>query len=122
MEANGIGGRKHETEIIVALISGLVGTLAGSFVGYDCLNKLTNYRIKQLENKVAEHNNYAHRMPVVRGTNQGHQPSDRRLGKTRSREEDYQMKANWKNWLKAAGVRAVKTVAETALQQLEQLP
>lgn len=25
------------------------------------------------------------------------------------------MKRNWKNWLKAAGVRAVKTVAQTAV-------
>ena len=25
------------------------------------------------------------------------------------------MKANWKNWLKAAGVRAVKTIAQTAV-------
>ena len=26
---------------------------------------MTNYRIQQLENKVAEHNNFARRMPVV---------------------------------------------------------
>lgn len=25
------------------------------------------------------------------------------------------MKANWKKWLKAAGIRAVKTVAQTAI-------
>lgn len=25
------------------------------------------------------------------------------------------MKTNWKNWIKAAGVRAVKTVAQTAV-------
>ena len=25
------------------------------------------------------------------------------------------MKTNWKNWLKAAGIRAIKTVAQTAL-------
>lgn len=25
------------------------------------------------------------------------------------------MKKNWKNWLKAAGVRAIKTVAQTAV-------
>ena len=53
-----------ETEIIVALIA-LVGTLGGSFGGILVSSKLTNYRIKQLENKVAEHNNYARRMPVV---------------------------------------------------------
>ena len=53
-----------ETEIIVALIA-LVGTLGGSFGGVMISSKLTNYRLQQLENKVAEHNNYAHRMPVV---------------------------------------------------------
>lgn len=25
------------------------------------------------------------------------------------------MKKNWKNWIKAAGIRAIKTVAQTAL-------
>jgi len=29
---------------------------------------------------------------------------------------------NWKNWLKAAGIRAVKTVAQTAVEPSEQLP
>ena len=53
-----------ETEITVALIA-LVGTLGGSFGGVMISSKLTNYRLQQLENKVAEHNNYAHRMPVV---------------------------------------------------------
>lgn len=53
-----------ETDIIVALIA-LVGTLGGSFGGILVSSKLTNYRLKQLENKVQEHNNYARRMPVV---------------------------------------------------------
>ncbi len=52
------------TEIIVALISG-IGTLAGSFAGIMASNKLTNYRIKQLEDKVSKHNNFAGRMPVI---------------------------------------------------------
>ena len=48
-----------------------------------------------------------------RGTNQGHQPSDRRFGKPEI-ERKIIMK-NWKNWLKAAGIRAVKTIAQTAV-------
>lgn len=51
-------------DIIVALIA-LVGTALGTFGGILTSSKLTNYRLKQLENKVAEHNNYAHRLPVV---------------------------------------------------------
>ena len=52
------------TEIIVALIA-LIGTLCGSRGGILVSSKMTNYRIQQLENKVAEHNNFARRMPVV---------------------------------------------------------
>ncbi|HIZ84423.1 MAG TPA: hypothetical protein H9668_08425 [Firmicutes bacterium] len=51
-------------DIIVALIA-LAGTALGTFGGILTSSKLTNYRLKQLENKVAEHNNYAHRLPVV---------------------------------------------------------
>ena len=50
-------------EIIVALIS-LLGTLGGSLGGILVSSKMTNYRLQQLENKVAEHNNFARRMPV----------------------------------------------------------
>ncbi|MFR7603879.1 MAG: hypothetical protein ACLUV3_00675 [Oscillospiraceae bacterium] len=52
------------TEVIVAAIS-LLGTLGGSLGGILVSSKMTNYRIQQLENKVAEHNNFARRMPVV---------------------------------------------------------
>lgn len=41
--------------VIVALISGL-GTLLGSIAGVLAANKLTNYRIAQLEKKVDKHN------------------------------------------------------------------
>lgn len=51
-------------DVIVALIS-LVGTLGGSLGGILVSSKLTAYRIEQLEKRVAEHNNFARRMPVV---------------------------------------------------------
>ena len=41
--------------IIVALLS-LAGTLIGTFSGIMAANKLTNYRIEQLEKKVEKHN------------------------------------------------------------------
>ncbi len=53
-----------DSTVIVALIS-LVGTLVGSLGGIVVSGKLTAYRIQQLEDKVAEHNNFARRMPVV---------------------------------------------------------
>lgn len=46
--------------IIVAVLS-LIGTLIGSYSGF----KLTEYRVQQLESRVAEHNNFARRLPVV---------------------------------------------------------
>lgn len=52
------------TEIIIALLS-LAGTLGGSLSGIIISSKMTNYRIQQLEIRVAEHNNFAHRMPVI---------------------------------------------------------
>ena len=53
-----------DSTVIVSLIS-LLGTLVGSLGGIVVSGKLTAYRIQQLENKVAEHNNFARRMPVV---------------------------------------------------------
>lgn len=47
--------------VIVALIS-LAGTLIGSFGGIITANKLTNYRIQQLEKKVEKHNNVIERV------------------------------------------------------------
>ena len=47
--------------MIVALLS-LVGTLAGSLGGILTANKLTNYRIQQLEEKVEKHNKVIERV------------------------------------------------------------
>lgn len=52
------------TEVLVAVLS-LVGTAVGSIAGILAANRLSNYRIQQLEKKVDEHNNYARRLPVV---------------------------------------------------------
>ena len=47
--------------IIVAILS-LVGTLIGSLGGILAANKLTNYRIKKLEEKVEKHNQVVERV------------------------------------------------------------
>lgn len=52
------------SEIIVALLA-LVGTLTGTFGGIITSSELTVYRIKQLENKVDKHNNFAQRIPLI---------------------------------------------------------
>ena len=53
-----------EPEIVVAICS-LVGTLVGSLAGIMTANRLTNYRIEQLEEKVRKHNNLVERMIIV---------------------------------------------------------
>ncbi len=53
-----------DNDVIVALLA-LIGTLGGSFGGIITANKLTNFRIQQLEKKVSEHNNFASRMPLL---------------------------------------------------------
>ena len=47
--------------IIVSLIS-LIGTLGGTLGGILVSNKLTNYRIEQLEKKVEQHNKVVERV------------------------------------------------------------
>lgn len=52
--------------IIVALI-GFAGTLAGSLLGVLTAQKLTQYRLSQLEDKVNKHNNLIERMTKLEG-------------------------------------------------------
>lgn len=46
--------------VIVGVLS-LIGTLGGTLGGILASNKLTNYRISQLEGKVSKHNNLIER-------------------------------------------------------------
>lgn len=52
--------------IIVAILS-LVGTLIGSMTGILTANKLVNYRLKKLEEKVQAHNNLIERTYKLEG-------------------------------------------------------
>lgn len=52
------------SEILIAVLS-FLGTAIGSVVGVLQANKLTNYRIKELEKKVEKHNNLVERMTIV---------------------------------------------------------
>ena len=51
-------------EIVVAIIA-LAGTAIGSLGGILAANRLTNYRIEQLEQKVDKHNSVVERITVV---------------------------------------------------------
>ena len=50
------------SDVIIVGILSLCGTLVGTLGGILTSNKLTNYRIQQLEEKVNKHNNLIDRM------------------------------------------------------------
>lgn len=51
-------------ELYIAILS-LIGTLAGTFGGIMTSNRLTGYRIEQLEKKVEKHNNVVERVTLL---------------------------------------------------------
>ncbi len=55
-----------DNTIIVALIS-FAGTILGSLCGILAANKLTNYRIQELEEKVDKHNTVIERTYALEG-------------------------------------------------------
>lgn len=50
------------SEVVFVAVLSLLGTLAGTFGGILTANKLTNYRIEQLEQKVEKHNKVIERV------------------------------------------------------------
>ena len=65
------------TDVVIVAIISLMGTAIGTFSGILTSNKLTNYRIEQLEKKVEKHNNLIERMVAVEGScNSAHQRID----------------------------------------------
>lgn len=55
------------SDVVLVGILSLVGTLVGSIAGILTANKLTNYRIEQLEKKVDKHNSVVERVYGLEG-------------------------------------------------------
>lgn len=55
------------TDSIVVAVLSLAGTLIGSLTGILTANKLVNYRLKKLEEKVQAHNNLVERTYKLEG-------------------------------------------------------
>ena len=55
------------TQQVVVAILGFAGTLAGSLLGVLAAQKLTQYRLSQLEEKVSKHNNLVERTYILEG-------------------------------------------------------
>lgn len=53
-----------DESVIVAILA-LIGTLGGTFGGILTANRLTNFRIEQLEKKVEKHNNVVERVYIL---------------------------------------------------------
>lgn len=54
------------SDVLTAILA-LLGTLLGSLFGILAANKLSNYRIEQLEKKVNKHNNLIERVYKLEG-------------------------------------------------------
>ena len=50
--------------VLIALLS-MIGTIIGSLLGILAANKMTNFRLEKLEEKVNKHNNVIERMTVA---------------------------------------------------------
>lgn len=55
------------TDVVIVGLLSLTGTLVGSFTGIITANKLTNFRIEQLEKKVDKHNSVVERVFKIEG-------------------------------------------------------
>ena len=55
------------SEAVIVAILGFAGTLLGSLLGVIAAQKLTQYRLAQLEEKVNKHNNLIERTFVLEG-------------------------------------------------------
>ena len=55
------------SEAIIVALLGFAGTLLGSLLGILAAQKLTQYRLAQLEEKVNKHNNLIERTFVLEG-------------------------------------------------------
>lgn len=55
------------SEMVIVSVISLIGTLGGSLGGILVANKLTNYRVEQLEKKVEKHNSIVERTFKLEG-------------------------------------------------------
>lgn len=53
------------SESVIVAVLALIGTLGGTFGGILTANKMTNYRIEQLEKKVEKHNRVVERVYIL---------------------------------------------------------
>lgn len=58
------------SETVVVGLFSLCGTLGGSLFGILAANKLTNFRISELEKKVEKHNNVIERVTILEQSEQ----------------------------------------------------
>ncbi len=54
------------SEVVLVGLLSLLGTLVGSLAGILTANKMTNFRLEQLEKKVEKHNQVVERTAVLR--------------------------------------------------------
>ena len=75
------------SEVMTAMLA-LIGTCVGSLGGIVASNKLTAYRIQQLEKKVEKHNSLVERMTLVE---QRSKSNTHRINEIEEREHERQV-------------------------------
>ena len=58
-------GRRAIADVILVAVLSLAGTLFGSIAGILTANKMTNYRLQQLEKQVERHNSLIERTALL---------------------------------------------------------
>lgn len=81
------------SDVVIVGVLSLCGTLGGSLFGILAANKLTNFRISELEKKVEKHNNMIERVTILE---QSEQTQWKRLDEVRAtiekiKEEVYKL-------------------------------
>lgn len=72
------------SDVVIVGVLSLCGTLGGSLFGILAANKLTNFRISELEKKVEKHNNMIERVTILE---QSEQTQWKRLDEVRATVE-----------------------------------
>ena len=101
--------------ILTALLSGGV-TLLGVIISNNRHQAVTDTKVEELTREVREHNHFAQRVPVVEEQSKviNHRISDLEAYHKSKSWRRADMSGKTRTWIKAAAVRAVKTVAQTA--------
>ena len=109
--------QQYVVEIVIAAIS-MMGTMSGAYFANKKATALVTYRLEQLEKKQDVHNQVIDRVYELEKS-VALNTEDTRFRRERVivmlKNCVFKVSVSTKKWMKAAGIRAIKTMAETAV-------